>query len=83
VRNCANFPRQTAYGTDVFLESRGRVFKSSRPFTQFNIPQQEMPDLRHRLGAVFTAGFYHSPGWNKDYPKIQILTITDLLDGLR
>ncbi|MBC7871037.1 MAG: restriction endonuclease, partial [Chitinophagaceae bacterium] len=28
-----------------------------------------------------TAGFYHSPGWNRDYPRIQILTITDLLNG--
>jgi len=28
-----------------------------------------------------TAGFYHSPGWDKDYPKIQILTIEELLHG--
>jgi hypothetical protein len=21
------------------------------------------------------AGFYHSPGWDRDYPKLQILTI--------
>ena len=27
------------------------------------------------------AGFYHSPIWNKDYPKIQIFTIEDLLKG--
>lgn len=27
------------------------------------------------------AGFYHSPGWNQDYPKLQILTITELLAG--
>lgn len=26
-------------------------------------------------------GFYHSPGWNKDYPRIQILTVEDLLAG--
>lgn len=26
-----------------------------------------------------SAGFYHSAGWQKDYPKIQILTIDDLL----
>ena len=29
------------------------------------------------------AGYYHSPGWNQDYPKIQILTIEDLLAGER
>lgn len=27
------------------------------------------------------AGLYHSPGWNKDFPKLQILTITELLAG--
>lgn len=27
------------------------------------------------------AGFYHSPGWDRDYPKLQILTIADLLTG--
>lgn len=27
------------------------------------------------------AGFYHSDNWNKDYPKIQILTVDDLLHG--
>lgn len=26
-------------------------------------------------------GFYHSEGWNKDYPKIQILTVEDILAG--
>ncbi|MGB3717244.1 MAG: hypothetical protein WA996_22710 [Candidatus Promineifilaceae bacterium] len=29
------------------------------------------------------AGFYHSPGWEKDYPRIQILTVEQLLDGAR
>ncbi len=27
------------------------------------------------------AGFYHSPGWNKDYVRIQILTIEELING--
>lgn len=27
------------------------------------------------------AGFYHSAWWNKDYPRIQILTIAELLHG--
>jgi site-specific DNA-methyltransferase (adenine-specific) len=26
-----------------------------------------------------SAGFYHSPGWNKDFPRIQIFTIEELL----
>ena len=28
------------------------------------------------------AGFYHSPGWNKSYPELQILTIAGLLEGV-
>ncbi len=28
-----------------------------------------------------SAGYYHSPGWNKNYAKIQILTIEELLSG--
>jgi len=27
------------------------------------------------------AGYYSSPGWNQDYPRLQILTIADLLEG--
>ncbi|MGB6873295.1 MAG: DNA methyltransferase [Dehalococcoidia bacterium] len=30
---------------------------------------------------AISAGLYHSPGWNKDYPKIQILTVEELLHG--
>jgi site-specific DNA-methyltransferase (adenine-specific) len=28
-----------------------------------------------------TAGLYHSVGWGKDYPRIQILSIAELLQG--
>ena len=28
-----------------------------------------------------SAGFYHSNLWNKDYPRLQILTIEDLLSN--
>ena len=31
--------------------------------------------------VAVSAGFYHSPGWGQDYPKIQILTIEELLHG--
>lgn len=31
--------------------------------------------------AAVTAGYYHSPGWNTDYRRIQILTIESLLKG--
>jgi hypothetical protein len=28
-----------------------------------------------------SAGFYESPGWGKKYPRIQILTVAELLAG--
>ncbi len=30
-----------------------------------------------------SAGYYTSPGWGRDYPKIQILPIADLLAGVQ
>ncbi len=29
------------------------------------------------------AGMYESPGWNRVFPKVQILTIEDLLGGTK
>jgi len=40
----------------------------------------ESPSKDMNTEAV-SAGFYTSPGWNRDYPKIQILTIESLLNG--
>jgi hypothetical protein len=40
----------------------------------------EQPTQPMRTEAA-DAGFYHSPGWNKDFPRIQLLTIAELLDG--
>jgi site-specific DNA-methyltransferase (adenine-specific) len=34
------------------------------------------------LAEAAAAGVYHSPGWNRDYPRLQILTIADLLNGV-
>jgi len=42
----------------------------------------ETPTAPMQTEAV-TAGFYHSPGMNNDYPKVQILTIEDLLKGVK
>jgi site-specific DNA-methyltransferase (adenine-specific) len=39
------------------------------------------PPTRDMITEAVSAGFYRSPGWNRDYPKIQILTIDDLLRG--
>ena len=40
----------------------------------------EEPTGAMRTEAV-SAGFYHSDVWQRDYPKIQVRTIADLLDG--
>jgi DNA modification methylase len=40
----------------------------------------EPPTEPMRREAI-TAGFYHSPGWNRAYPKIQLLTIEELMQG--
>ena len=42
----------------------------------------EEPTQQMRAEAA-SAGFYDSPGWNKKYPKLQILTIAELLRGKR
>lgn len=36
---------------------------------------------RDMVTEAASSGFYHSPVWDKDYPRIQILTIDDLLNG--
>lgn len=39
------------------------------------------PSTSEMEKEAVTAGFYHSPHWGSDYPKLQILTIEELLDG--
>jgi site-specific DNA-methyltransferase (adenine-specific) len=39
------------------------------------------PATKDMEAEAATARFYHSPGWNKDYTRIQILTIAELLAG--
>jgi len=41
------------------------------------------PPTAPMLKEAVTAGFYHSPGLHRDYPKVQIATIADLLKGVR
>lgn len=44
-------------------------------FITLEIPTQDMKK------EALSAGYYHSSGWNKNYPSIQILTIAELLRG--
>ncbi|MCO5195554.1 MAG: restriction endonuclease [Anaerolineae bacterium] len=36
---------------------------------------------RPMIREAASAGFYESPGWNQKYPRVQILTIQELLSG--
>jgi site-specific DNA-methyltransferase (adenine-specific) len=36
---------------------------------------------REMAREAASAGVYHSPGWDRDYPKLQLLTIAELLTG--
>lgn len=44
-------------------------------FVTLESPSREM------MAEATAAGFYRSPGWNRDYPRLQILKVADLLDG--
>lgn len=35
------------------------------------------------VGDAKAAGKYHSPGWQRDFPKVQIFTVKELLEGKR
>jgi len=37
---------------------------------------------RNMKTEALSAGYCHSAGWNRDYPRIQILTIAELLHGV-
>jgi site-specific DNA-methyltransferase (adenine-specific) len=35
----------------------------------------------HMRREAASGGFYHSPGWNTDHPRLQIITVSELLEG--
>ncbi|MEA3310834.1 MAG: hypothetical protein U9Q76_01310 [candidate division WOR-3 bacterium] len=41
----------------------------------------EPPDRSEIPSEAASAGFYHSQIMNKDYPKVQVLTVKGLLEG--
>jgi DNA modification methylase len=40
------------------------------------------PPTQPMITEAVGKGFYHSDGWNKDYPKIQLITVEELLAGM-
>ena len=57
---------------------RGSVEREGAAMGVFITLEDSSRDMRTE---AVSAGFYHSPGWGQDYPKIQILTIEELLHG--
>ena len=75
--------RQMAAGQDILLEidwqgaaQVKRLFPDAiGVFIALEAPSKPM------LLEAAKAGFYTSPGWQQDYPHIQLVTIQELLDG--
>jgi site-specific DNA-methyltransferase (adenine-specific) len=59
-------------------ELRGTVEREKAAMGIFITLEQPTKPMREE---AVSAGFYHSPGWGRDYPRIQILTIEELLHG--
>jgi site-specific DNA-methyltransferase (adenine-specific) len=57
---------------------RGTVEREDAAIGVFVTLETPSPEMQREATV---AGFYRSIGWQKDYPKIQILTIADLLRG--
>ncbi|CAK8720368.1 Methyltransferase [Candidatus Electronema halotolerans] len=56
----------------------GTIEREKAALGVFITLEQPTRDMKTEAAS---AGFYHSLEWNRDYPKIQILTIEDLLAG--
>jgi DNA modification methylase len=41
------------------------------------------PPTQPMITEAASAGFYHNDFWDKDYPRVQILTVEDMLSGKR
>jgi site-specific DNA-methyltransferase (adenine-specific) len=57
---------------------RGTVDREDAPIGVFITLE---PPTREMTKEAASAGFYYSRGWGRDYPRIQILTIEELLHG--
>jgi len=57
---------------------RGTVERENAAIGVF-VTLEPATSAMHKEAA--SAGFYHSPGWNQDYPKLQIVTIDQLMAG--
>ncbi|MBA2364576.1 MAG: restriction endonuclease, partial [Chloroflexia bacterium] len=57
---------------------RGTVERENAAIGVFITLEEPTRDM---VTEAVSAGYYHSPGWQQEYPRIQILTIEQLLHG--
>ncbi len=57
---------------------RGTVEREEAAMGMFVTLEEPSRDMKKE---AVSAGYYRSPGWGQDYPRIQILTVEDLLHG--
>jgi site-specific DNA-methyltransferase (adenine-specific) len=57
---------------------RGTVEREGAAIGVFITIEEPTPEMEHE---AVVSGYYRSPGWGQDFPKIQILTIAALLTG--
>ena len=64
----------------AYLDSLITVVK--RENAQMGVLISFNPPTRTMRTNAIAEGVYHSPGWNKDYPKFQLITVEQLLSGV-
>jgi site-specific DNA-methyltransferase (adenine-specific) len=57
---------------------RGTIEREDAAMGVFITLEEPSKDM---ISEAAVAGFYHSPGWNTDYQKLQIITIEQLMNG--
>jgi site-specific DNA-methyltransferase (adenine-specific) len=57
---------------------RGTVEREGAAIGVFVTMNEPTKDMKEEAAC---AGFYHSDGWGRDYPRIQIVTVAELLQG--
>jgi len=61
------------------IRDLGHVVEREKAVMGFLVSMEQ--PTRAMLTEALAAGYYHSPGWNRDYPKLQARTIEQLLRG--
>ncbi|PKO06167.1 MAG: hypothetical protein CVU41_08645 [Chloroflexi bacterium HGW-Chloroflexi-3] len=76
-----NVPFKDKYGEQSSAQIRDLVGTMNRTQAPIGIFISLEEPTKPMLKEAAEVGFYHSKLWNKDYPKLQIFTIEELLKG--